>query len=211
VVTYPIGSANYARAFVDPDNPESAHQILIRAYLTQAAQGFSALSSANADAWRAAAVGIIRKNTAGQDYELSGANLYSLINLYRLMDGQALTATPPALTAPGSITSITSVTKTGTDLVIVAAHTLAATDFTFVRVTAPLSGSARLARPNDYRTFTATFAASIVPYAATPQTYTLPEDVLSIIATDYVGVELLPLGPTYYPGVARRDPSMLVA
>jgi hypothetical protein len=210
-VTYPVGGANYARAFVQPTNPESTLQVLIRAFMTQTAQGFSALSEAQADAWRAAAVGLERKNAAGQYYELSGANLYALINLYRLMDGQALLAAPPALTAPGAIVGITSVKSDTVDLEVTFTHTLTTTDDkVMVRVTQPLTGGARNARTNEYRCITADFTTSIVPATISPMAVSLPMANFSVLPTEYVGVEVLPLGITFYPGIVRRDKNILV-
>ena len=206
LVTYPIGSTNIARAFVEPANPESTSQIAIRALMTAAAQGYSALSAANAAAWVAAAVGVIRQNAAGQDYELSGANLYALINLYRTMDGQALLAAPPALTAPGAITSLTSAKTDEADLELTFAHTLdVATDFVYVRMTNELGGTARQARVNEYRSLGDSFASSIVIAGASPQEETFGlADGFDIHSTEQVGIEILPIGPTYYPGVVRR-------
>jgi len=211
-VTYPVGGANYSRAWIEPANPESAHQVAIRALLTAAAQGFADLTEAQADAWRAAASGVFRTNPAGQVYELSGANLYALINLYRTMDGEALTATPPALTAPGAITAVTDVKASGTSVSIVCTHSLAtATDFILARITSALTGAARNARPSDYRVCTVAYADSIVAAAASPQTIALTNTTLGTAEDDYVGVELLPLGPTYWPGVARRERNIQVA
>lgn len=211
-VTYPVGGANYSRAFVQPANPQSDHQVDIRALMTTVAQGFSALTETQADAWRAAAVGIYRTNPAGQTYELSGANLYALINLYRLMDDQSLLAAPPALTAPGAITDITDVKVNGTDLDIHCTHALGvATDFILVRMTKALTGPARNARPNEYRVPTVDFDDSIVAASASPQTIALTGNTLGTLVDDYVGVELLPLGPTYWPGTAHRDKNIQVA
>ena len=210
-VTYPVGEANYSRAFAIPANPESDHQVLMRAYLGQASQGYSALSEIQANAWRVAAADESRKNAAGQEYDLSGANLYALINAYRLMDGQALTATPPALTAPGAVTSIGVVDSDTSDLNMVIVHTCtAAVDFFFVRVTTPLTGGARNARTNEYRTVTNAYASSIIPVEATPMDLTLALEQFVITADDYIGVEVLPIGPTYYPGIARREANLQV-
>jgi hypothetical protein len=211
-VTYPIGGANYSRAFVQPANPQSDHQVAIRALMTTVSQGFAALTEVEADAWRAAAVGVTRQNPAGQTYELSGANLYALINLYRLMDGEELLDAPPALTAPGAITDITDIEADVDGISIDVTHALGvATDFILCRVTAPLPSAARNARPNEYRCPTTALADSIVAAAASPQTINLGSNTVGILADDYVGVELLPLGPTYWPGVAHRDRNIIVS
>jgi len=210
-VTYPVGRANYSRAWVQPANPESAHQVTIRALLAAAAQGYAALTEAQADAWRAAASGIYRTNAAGQTYELSGAHLYAMINLYRTMHAQSPTTTPPALTAPGAITSVYAVTVTGTTLIVRCTHALhLSVDWIFARVTAPLGGAARNARPSDYRVSTPTYAASYDLADVSPLAISLIGTNLGVTVGDYIGVDLLPLGPTYYPGVARREPNILV-
>ena len=210
-VTYPVGGANYSRTFVEPANPQSNHQVAIRALLATAAQGFSALTEVQADVWRAAAVGITRQNAAGQTYELSGANLYALINMYRTMDGEALVAAPPALTAPGAITDITFAKTSGTELDVTFTHALnVATDFVLIRSTALLAGAARNARPNEYRIGVPDIEDAIVISSASPQTVSLAGYLLAHDVDDHIGVEVLPLGPTYYPGTAHRDKNIKV-
>ena len=210
-VTYPVGGANFSRTFVQPANPQSDHQVAIRALLATVAQGFSALTEVQADAWRAAAVGVTRQNAAGQTYDLSGANLYALINMYRTMDGEALVAAPPALTAPGAITDITTVETAGTNLQLIITHSLnVATDFILCRSTAALPGAARNARANEYRIGTTALADAIVISSASPQTISLASYELAHTVGEYIGIELLPIGPTYYPGTAHRDKNEIV-
>ena len=199
-VLYSIGGAQYSRAFVDPANPQSTLQVLVRAYMTQASQGWHALSEVNADAWRDKAVGVERKNILGQTYELTGENLYCLINCYRLLDGQALLATPPALTAPGSITAVTAVTVDDTNVTLVFTHTLAVGDFFLVRFAPDLGGAARNGRRNDCRIITDTPAASVVAREASPQTAEFGMGNFMLHNGDNTAVLLTPLGPTYYPG-----------
>ena len=210
-VAYPLGSLTYSRTWVNPANPQSPHQVYVRALLTAAAQGYAALSRPNADAWRRAATGLYRTNAAGQTHKLTAPNLYTLINMYRMMDTQAVTSTPPVLTWPGAITSIDRVTVLSTSLTVYCTHSLAdSADAIFVRVTAPLGGPARKARPNDYRVPTPYYTQSIVPASLSPQVIALGGVTLGIYPGHYIGVDLLPLGPTYWPGVRRRRPSILV-
>ncbi len=211
VVVWSVGQANYSRAFVTPSNPESDLQVAIRGFLAASSQGFSATSAAEAAGWNAAAVGVIRQNALGQDYELSGAGLYSLINTYRQMDGQALLDVAPLLTAPGAITGITSVQTDGTDIEVVFTHTLdTPSDLIFIRFTQDLGGDARQARSNEFRTITALFTTSIVASSVSPQTVTVQMDNFVVAGASNIGVEILPLGDTYFPGVPRSDKNIVV-
>jgi len=210
LVAYPDGSAHFARKWVEPSNPRSLHQLAIRWCLATISTAFSTISSSRADAWRAAAVGVIRENAAGQHYELTGPSLYSLLNMYRLMHNQSLLYDPVPLTPPGNITSITNVTVAGGSVGITATHTLGASDNVYIRLTTALPGEACFARPSGYRTITNQFADSIVKYGASPKQWILPMEYFTIAVNDWIGVEILPLGPTYYPGRPVRDPSIVV-
>lgn len=211
-VVYSIGGANYSRNLVTPTNPDSAHQILIRSYINSAALAYQALSEANASAWRTAASGLTRTNILGQEYALTGMSLYMLVNVYRLMAGQAQVSTPPATTAPGAVTNIGSAAIAATDLTFQVTHGLTpATDFLYCRVSQDLGGDARQGRVSDLRTITDTFADSIVAAASSPQTVSLAMDYFTLTAGQNVAIQVLPLTDVYYPGTAYIAKNLLLS
>jgi len=210
-VLFSVGSALYSRRLVSPANPDSAHQTSIRALMTTAANGYQGLTDVQAQQWRTAAAGLTRTNILGQSYRLTGMSLYMLVNLYRLMDGQALVATPGSTELPGAITGVTSVTVSGGNVEVVLTHSLAASEFVYCRLTQDLGGASRQARKNDYRTITTDFEDSIVARAASPQTLTLSMDYFTLTAAQHVGVSLLPLSAAYYPGTVFNETNIVVS
>lgn len=209
-VVFQNGNVGISRALVSPAQPQSAHQVAIRSLLSTAAAGFSALSAANAASWNAAAAEYNRTNVLGAQYNLSGIALYCLINQYRQMDGQALQATPPTVAHPASPSGIVSAVVSGSDLVVTVTPG-GGSGSLYVQVTDPLSGAARLARPNEYRTISDDFADSFQALSASPQPVSLPMEQFTIAATDYIGVRVIQLNSDYYPSVEFVDRSVLVA
>jgi hypothetical protein len=209
-VAYSIGAAMYGRRWTVPTNPDSLHQVAVRAYMAAAAQALKGLSAVNVADWKAKYPTVLRRNILGAQYSMSWANSFCLVNAYRQIDGQAIVTTAPTKVLPGVITGITSATINGSDIEIIVTHTLNTGDFLFARLTPPLPGAARKARVGDYRTITNSMADSIVVKGPSPQTLTLAMEQFSLIADDYIGVEIKPLSPMYYPGNAFFHPSTKV-
>lgn len=207
-VAYQVGQVGISRALVTPANPQSDHQVGIRAILAAQAAGYKALSAANAATWVAAAADVERSNILGSEYSLDGIGLYCMVNSYRAMNGQAPVSTAPTVSSPASPTSITSVTITGGNAEIIAVHPLSA-GFIYARITQALGSAVRNARSNDYRTITTAFSDSVIAVGTSPQTLTLSMDEFTLSPGDYVGVSLLPLSADYTPGTAYVDTSIL--
>jgi len=210
-VLYSNGAALYSRRLVEPANPDTSHQQTIRSLLATAANGYQALTAVQAAAWRTAASGLTRKNIFGQVYALTGMSLYMLINMYRSMDGEALTVTPPSTAKPDAILGVTSATVNATNLDIVFTHNIAAGDFVYCRVSEDLGSASRQGRVNELKTLTTLFADSILVRAASPQTLSIPMEYFTVTAAENIAVHLLPLTSVYYPGTDWLEPNVLVA
>lgn len=205
-VSYSFGNANYARAYAVPSQPNTDPQIGIRAILAQVAQGFAALSTAQADAWNQAASGVTSINPVGGEYSFSGIALYSRINTLRLMAGQSLTATPPSLATLPGVTAITSFTANAGDVLLTFTH--GGSDGVgswLLKLTADLGSAARKARPTDLRLPTNNFSESIITVTTSPQTIDITPDRFTVAAGQNVGVSLTPLSAAYVPGSEYFD------
>lgn len=75
--------------------PPTTTQRLIRTKIGAAAQAYKALTTATAAAWRTAALEINRRNSLGTPYTFTGINLFQQVNLFRQLDGLAITSTVP--------------------------------------------------------------------------------------------------------------------
>lgn len=211
-VLWSVGNSHYARGLVTPSNPQSAHQTAMRSIMSASANGYQALTSAQAESWNQAAAGVSKTNPVGGQYTLSGIALYSLVNNYRQMDGQSLTSTPPSLDTVAAPTSIDSATINGGNIEIVVTHTAGVGGANWlVRLTPDLGSAARRARENEYRVITTTFTASIVASTASPQTIALSMDYFTVSAADNIGVQVMPLSNNYVPGTPIQDRNVTVA
>jgi hypothetical protein len=84
------------RAWVVPANPRTAPQLEVRRILTGNAQRFRALSTAQQDAWNAAAASVQTRSRLGQSGPMTGAQFYTMINCNLQALGQELVDVPPA-------------------------------------------------------------------------------------------------------------------
>jgi len=100
-----------ARTRVVPTNPRSSRQLEVRGTLTGLAQGWGALTAANALAWRAYAAAHPKSNAFGQ-FAPSGINAYCELNFYVVDSGETAIATPPVTAFTGNISGFTVVTGT---------------------------------------------------------------------------------------------------
>ena len=193
-----------ARAYTIPNNPLSANQVLIRGYHAASAAGYAALSAANALLWTTAAQGITKHDILGNAYELSGIGLYCMVNDYRQMQGQALSSTVPALTAPTNPSGTVTCTYSGGVLTIGFTHlALANTDWIVTRITPDLGNTARQARANELTNPCAAYS-SLFDHPSTgvvSAALTLTQVTLSV--GKHIGIEFRALNAGYYPGGYR--------
>ena len=85
-----------SRALVIPTNPRSAPQMLIRNRLSGVAAQWRQLTQDQRDAWTAAAKSVNSSPRAGQSGVLTGAQLFTKINVSNLTIGQPVVTDPPA-------------------------------------------------------------------------------------------------------------------
>ena len=204
-----------SRAYAVPTNPESTKQTEARNITTLCAQAYKALTETQANAWAAAAAGIERIDNLGTGYALSGIGLYCAVNWHRLNSGGAQSATVPSVltppAAPGAIESIVHAQSAETLTISLDLSTVTTGDILFCRVTPPLSGSARLARQNDLRTYSAETGVysehAYIVRTSGDQSLELNvgTEVPSWVDGDRVGVEVRTLTSAFFPGLASFE------
>lgn len=138
------------RTRVTPTNPRSTRQLAVRGILAGVAQGFGALSSANASSWNDYAASQPKSNAFGQFYA-SGINAYCELNFLVVDCGNVAVATPPVVAFKGNISTFAAVPGTANgdiDVTWVDPATAAATDFCDIWIT-PLLPNGNV-NPNSF-------------------------------------------------------------
>ena len=206
-------AACVARAWVLPDNPMSTLQEAVRDYLALAAAAYKGLTEAQAEAWTAAANAIMRQNILGLDYYLTGIGLFCMINTYGQIHAQAIVEDVPTILLPPVPIGLTSVVATTTVLLTIVADVtgLETGGLALCRVSLPLPGEARQARPNDCRMIDVTIDNNIEVHAAGTVTFALTIPTSLIVATDRIGVQITPLSADYFPGKPLLVGNVVVA
>lgn len=204
IVLWTSSGAGYARQFVIPGNPQTSKQTGMRALFSAVATAFKSLNAAEKTLWEERAGLITQTNPVGGEFNLQAMGYYQRVNIYRLMNAQAVDDAAPIPSTPATPDSINSATINGTDIEVSVTHQLEGTGaFLYVRLTKPLPSSTRNARQTDLRTITETFAESIIDVAASPQTIALPMDEFVLAANDFIGVEVTPISSDYVPGTSN--------
>lgn len=193
------------RQWVKPANPQSVNQVLIRNILTQAAQGFQTISAENKASWAAWAAENPRYWQA-QAYELPEIAAYVAINVYRLIDGVALSDTPPTDTPDfvGTDLDTFAYVSGTTTLSFVVTHTAAVVTnkMWVVKITRSLASAVRKPRDNDFVLVDGVTTDSIIDVTASPQTISVTTPRFADWVTlDNMAIKVIPLSPQYSPGV----------
>jgi hypothetical protein len=87
---------NYLRSRVAPVQPRTTPQQNVRALLSSTSAGWRALTASNIAGWNSLAASITLKDSLGNSYKPSGAQLYNALNINLVNIGSAVITTPPA-------------------------------------------------------------------------------------------------------------------
>jgi len=197
-----------ARRLVVPANPSTVEQDAIRGMLASAAVAFQSLTLAEKATWNAFAT-LMRNRILGQEVTRPAISMYCMINVFRQIDGQAITDVAPTAKPDFAITGITAFQHdvvTG-DMNVVFTHNAPATADRFVMAkwTAALPSGVVIPRKSDYRLAEGVDAASIIPLAASPQTAIFTTPWAELTVGQFSGVSLTPMNISYVPGVEFSD------
>jgi hypothetical protein len=154
----------YIRTRAIPVNPSSAAQGLVRTRLSTNSEAWRALTSAQRAGWTGLGSSMVRSDALGQSYTLQGNQAYCSVNNNRLLQGLAVVADAPALTAVANIVTAT-ITLTSASLSIAYTATpLAAA--TYLAVFASPQRSAGRNFEADFRFIKLSAAAGASPLVA---------------------------------------------
>lgn len=202
IVYYKASGLQCARRWVKPDNPQTAQQIQIRTYFTQAAQAFKNLTDAQRQAW-ATFCANHKKSYLGTEFILQEMPAFVWINTLRLIDGQTITTTAPSAEAGFSASAIANVAyNSGTSTLSfdVTHNGSAGTGKWLIRITDTLASAQRNPRPSDWRLAAGVGTNSIVDVQASPQTISIANPVFTWSDGDYMAIMVVPLSDDYVPG-----------
>jgi len=194
-------SSGLSRQWVVPANPQSTNQMLLRSYQIAAAAAYSDLTQAQAALWIAAAEQIHRENIIHLTYELSGINLFCMINSYRQIDGQAIVDDLPPIEKPAVATDVHTVSKSNPTLLAFIAVLPGAkvNEMAMCRVSPVLPSPNRKARKNDVRLI-GSLPQNIVTHSSGEATFLLTVPQGMYVEADPIGIEITTLSASYYPG-----------
>lgn len=152
----------YMRTRAIPVNPSTTFQAAVRARFADLAQDFRALTAAQRTGWSDLGTQMIRTDSLGQSYTLTGAQAYSAVNGNNVAAGNAKVSDAPALIEPDPLATQTI--------------TLTSASFSWAYTVTPLAAGVRLfmyASPQvsagrsyngDYRLIAVTAAAAASPH-----------------------------------------------
>ena len=97
----------YVRTRATPVNPASTFQAAVRARMAMNAQNWRDLTGTQRDGWGSLGNEIVRNDSMGQSYTLTGFQAYCLVNNNKLAAGDATVADPPIYLPPDPILTLT--------------------------------------------------------------------------------------------------------
>lgn len=209
LVFFPWRGLQVARLFSTPANPSSLNQAAVRAYQTASSKAFKDLSPAERAAWDSYAL-LYATQQQGVQFVPPTNSMYSQVNFWRQVAGQALSDTAPTAKPAWAVTGITSITKNGTNLEIAFTHSASSPtgEFVAVKMSGKVSSLNTRVFEGDYRlALGASKSGNVVALSASPQTITIALANLwtAVTTDDVVGVSLLPLSSEYAPGTPYAE------
>lgn len=151
----------YRRRRAVPVNPASTRQQLARSKTQQFAAAWRNLTDAQRAAWTDLGASIVRTDSLGNPYTLTGLQAYTLINNTLTISGQPAVSDPPSLVMPAPLATV-SLTLTPTSFSVAFTPTPVAAD-EFVQVWASPQRSAGRMFENDFRLIQSTALAGTSP------------------------------------------------
>jgi len=100
-------NGSYLRTRNNPTNPRTAKQTAARADFQGLAQNWRMLTDAQRAGWTALGTSMIRTDSLGQSYNMTGLQAYESVNRTLTVIGAAQVNTAPVYTAPAALLSAT--------------------------------------------------------------------------------------------------------
>lgn len=152
----------YRRARATPINPNSDEQGAVRARLGGNAAAWRALTDNQRAGWASLGAQMVRADSLGQSYSLSGFQAFNSVNNNLSAAGDALVDDAPALLTPEALASVTVTTTGGTLSVAYTPTPLGTGEKAFIF--ASPQRSAGRGYEGDYRLIAVTAAAAASPH-----------------------------------------------
>lgn len=212
VVANPTFGRNVLREFVIPANPATPAQVAARSRFISAVNSFSTLNQSEIEPWRDLADAITRTGRLGLPYTPSAVNMFIAVNTLRLLDGQVLETTPPALEVLEAIDpdSINLEWDAGPPEAapINWTDSLPAGSFVVVRMTRALPTASRLGRRNEV--ILASLPAASILLSST-ETLNAAISKVGAALGSYHGVQIQSVSSGYLPGKIAFVPQLQYA
>lgn len=114
------GGAQVKRALVKPVNPNSAYQQSIRDDFALLAANWASVPATSVNKWGALGQRYTRTDANGNSRPLTDIEAHNMVNMFRLMDNQALTTSPGSDTAlPTGVSVTTAIYDSGLGQVVI--------------------------------------------------------------------------------------------
>lgn len=114
---------SYFRTRINPVNPNTTKQQLQRANMEDLSETWKSLTAVQQAAWASLGLQIVRSDTLGQTYTLTGLQAYTSLNMVNRRVGQsdvtaapAMPATPANMLTLSAVYDTTPITGTGLDV-----------------------------------------------------------------------------------------------
>jgi hypothetical protein len=151
----------YLRRRAVPVQPRTAAQIAVRARMSNNAAGWRGLTDAQRADWESLGSQITRTDSLGQTYTFNGFMAYTSVNNNNLAAGNAVVSTPPTLTDPGTLATVTLTLTSSSFSVAYTATPLGAGVRAFIFASPQMSAGRKF--NGNYRLIAVTAAAAASP------------------------------------------------
>ncbi len=200
----------YARRKTNPVNPNTIAQQERRDQIADMSQLWREMSDGERDGFTVLGAQIIRVNSLGNNYSLTGLQAFQSINQNRFSSGQSAISTAPVLDNPVNVTSIAIATAGGTAELTILPLPVAASR-NYIYATPPLSAGKSFFPPSAYRLIRVQSGV----LAANPLDITTDYEavfgagILSSAIDAKISVLLKPISTNYIAGATLRADSII--
>jgi len=194
-----------ARSMVQPANPSTTNQDVVRGNMSNSAIAFQSVTAEEKVLWEAFAE-INKSKIMGQEVVRPAIAEYCGVNDIRQLAGEAITDVAPTGKCPYSVTGVSGLATpaggTNLNLTITFSAAPGAGAYTMVKITAPLPSAVVVPKKSDYRMVeTVQNTESIPALVATPGLPEFDETWVTLAEDDYIGISLTPLSAEFVKGV----------
>ncbi len=157
-------NGQYVRSRAIPVNPHTSFQAAVRARLASNAQDWRELTALQREGWATLGEQIVRNDTLGQSYTLTGFQAFVLVNNNKMAAGDTVVLDAPVHDVPEPLTTVTATITVASFNVAFTPTPLAATERIFVSG-GPQRSPGRTFE-GDYRLLQVSAAAGLSPQVA---------------------------------------------